>query len=693
LRTEQLSRRIADAPRGVVMALVALSVAISPGYVRHSASDGAALAPARDAGSFGQRDVAVLELTCRSGVFTAPCLQFTARVSEALASHPRVTGEVRSLVGERIVRAEHGVLRLDPLLPPPLAGEARLRVLAARVRADETRQRRFLAPDERATFVYAALEPGSSARDSSALVESIRTRLDPSPDLGLTLRGVGPDEPARGGLALAALAFALAAFALAPGSWRAALLASLGALAFTAFGHGLLGLVGESEGARVGFAPELLAASAFAAGLALMARARAEQRLERQLRASVAAALAAVGPALAVVALLCASGLAARLALAPPALGPRGLGAASGIAVGLVAYPLGIVLAGLLAWPQVLRGSRSKWGGRLARRVERACTRPKVVAVVAMAAVAITAGALALLRVEPGAAHLRTVVLDAGSDGGALEPAFLERVQGFQRELERGPGVVWSSSFVDAVAVPANRALHDGDPVFATVPLTREDVVQALHPWLQDDRAAPDLQVDAKRRRVAVDWLVVPNAAGPTPVFGRPLASTALALFLVGAIAAALLRSARGGALCALPAGIVSVVVFVLARTFVGGSGGAGVALAPLAAGVSAALGMQLLVRTRALLAERAQLEVALSLALRETGPAIASASLGSSALIALAGVGSGSDPAVVALACAVPALAAACALAIVPQLVRVTRGGFFTTRVILHSRVSQTQG
>jgi hypothetical protein len=692
LRIEQLSKRISDAPRGVVLALVALTLLISPGYVRHAAS-GAGLEPTRDRGSLVPRKVAVLELACHDGVFTASCLRFAARIGDALEHHAGVTGPVRSLARERAVRAEDGKLRLDSLLPRPLEDEPALRALAASVRSDAARFRRFVAPGERATFVYADLDPAESASDWSALAASLRARFDRAPDLAVTARGVGAEEPARGALGLVALVLALAALALAPGSWRVASLASLGALAFAAFGHGLLGLLDERDRALVGFAPELLAASAFATSLALIARARAEQRRERDLRVSVAAALTAIGPALAVAALLCASGLAALFACSPTALDPRRLSVAAGMAAGLVAYPLGVALAGLLLWPHVLSSAPTDLSGWLGKRVERGVARPRVAALVAAAVVALAALSLALLRVDPNRVELHTVVLDAGARGAALEPAFLERVESFQRELERRPGVLWSSSFVDAVVAPANRALHDGDPVFETVPPTREDVVLALQPWQRGDRAGVGQQLDAERRRVAVELLMAPAVAASAGAPVRPIAGLLLALVGVAAIGGRLLRSARGAALCALPAAGSALVVLALSRFFAGGVGSAGAALAPLATGIGAALGLQLLVRTRALLTERAQLEIALSLALRESAPAIASAGLAGSALVALAGALSEAAPALIALACALPSLAAASALAILPPLVRATRGGFYSTRPVLHSRVSETQG
>ena len=692
MRIEQLTRRIAAAPRGVVLALVALSVLISPGFTRVSRDAGDGLTAQRLQAPFAEREVAVFELSCADGVFSRPCLRLVAHVTEALEQNADVAGPIRSLANARVVRAQYRELRLEALGLHPVESDVGLRELHARVRADDMLMRRFVAPSGRATFVYAELAPGRSAREAQALDESIRARFDRSPDLGVTLLGVGPGKPAHGALLWAALTLAALSLALAPGGWRATALAGLGALALAAFGQALLGLLGEPGRALGGFVPELFAASALSTSFALIQRSRAEQRREPVTRASVATALAAVGPALAVGALLSVSGFAALLALAPGVPLARGLGAAAGMAAGLVAYPLGVVLAGLIAWPEVLARPPAELASALARRAEHCLVRPRLIACVAVLGIALAACALAALAPEPGATQLRTVVLDSGARGGALEPEFLERVAAFQREAAAKPGVVWSSSLVDTVLAPANRALHDGDALFATVPLTRTDVVRALRPWQREEPATLERQIDAERRRVAVELLVFPSVAASAPVATRALACTLLSIFLVGALGSAHLRSLRGGLLCALPAATTAVIVLGLASAQVGGLHGAGAALAPLAAAVSAGLGLQLLARLRALLEAGAQLGVALPLALRETGPALASAALASSALVAALGAVSSESVPSLSLACLAPLVAAAIPLAILPALVRASRGRFFAERVELRAGVSATE-
>lgn len=258
MRIEQLARRIVDAPRGVVAALVALSVLISPGFVRVSREAGGGLANHSSGGDFAGRDVAVLELTCRAGVFSVPCLRLVARVTQALEARAAVAGSVRSLATAERVRARSGELRLEFLAERPPESDTELRLLHARVRADDALMRRFVAPSGRSTFVYAELESGRSPREARALFASICANFDRPPDLGVTLVGVGQGRSVSGVLGLAAFALAALALALAPGGWRVAALAGLGALALAAFAHALLGLLGEPGRALASFAPELV---------------------------------------------------------------------------------------------------------------------------------------------------------------------------------------------------------------------------------------------------------------------------------------------------------------------------------------------------------------------------------------------------------------------------------------------------
>jgi hypothetical protein len=689
LRIDRLTRRLVSAPRFVVLGLVALSALISPGFVRVSPESASGLAPASGASSFAARDTAVFELSCREGVFSAHCARLVTELTHALERKSDVFASVRSLANARVVRAERGALRLEPLAATGADSADEPRLLQARVRADQALERRFVSSGERETFVFAELAPGRSASAARATLDPIRAELGNSADFGVTLIGDGPARSASALLVAASLALAALGFGLAPGGARAVALAGPGALALAAFAHALLGLLGDPARTLASFAPELWVASALASSFALIQRSRAEHRRERAPHISVASALAALGPDLACVALLAVVGLASLLALAPGSSRSLALGAAAGMAVALIAYPLGVALAGLVSWPGLLSRARGELASALVRRAEQVLIRPRAVVCGACAILVLGLCLLEALAPASRAVELRTVVLDSGAAGGALEPVFLERVAAYQREAASRPGVLWTSSLVDFALAPANRALHDGDPLFATVPLTRIDVERALEPWHGD--AGPTLAraLDDRGRRLAVELYVVPGLALGAPIPARSLASSLLSVVCVGLLGAAVLRSARGGLLCAAPALLSATLVLGLAGAFGGGLHGASASLAPLAAALSASLGLQLLVRVRALLELGSQLEVALSLALRDTGPSLASAALASSALIAALGA-SGSEPAVrVGLACLAPLVAAGSALALLPGSVRALRGRFFAEREPLRADVS----
>ncbi len=690
MRIEELARRLADTPRGVGIALVILTLLVSPGFVRVTGDVLPRALPSQ--GTFAGRDVAVLELGCADGVFTSSCLRLVTRVTQALEEHGDLVVDARSLASAQVVRVRNSQLRVEPLGARPPANEPELRALHARVRGDDALVQRFVAPDRPATFVYAELAGGRKATELRALVESIRAAFERPPKLRVTLVSVGSGEPAQAWLEWLAVASLALALLLAPGGLRAGLIAGVGAVAFAGFAHTLLGIFGGEIEARGRFVPGLLAASAFSTNLLLIARSRAERLRGSSPRTSAASALAAFGPSLAFGALVSLGGLAALLAFEPEVPLARGLAVASGLAVALVAYPLGIALLGLIAWPALLSHSVGEFASEVSRRVERAFVGTRSIAALAVVGVALVGGMLVALSPDPGARELRSVVLDSGEPGGALDPVFLERVAAFQRRVESRPEVLWSTSLVDTALAPANRALHDGDVLFATVPLTRTDVDRALRPWQREHRSLLARQIDRENRRVAVDLLIAPSLEVPAPAPARPIASALLTIGLVAVIGFALLGSARGGWICALHAAIVSAVLLGLSGALPDGLRGAGAAFAPISAAIGAGFGLLLLASIRERLEAGADLEIALSLALRETGPALSSAAFASTGCVLLVGAGSGTPTAFVILAGLGPLLAAACVLVVAKPLVRLARARFFSERVSHRPGVSERE-
>lgn len=682
MRFHGLATRLVAAPRGVVLALVATSALISPGFVRIT---GESVAPLADRDARGpiasERPTAILALGCSDGVFSQVCLRFVARVTQALELETAIAGNVRSLLNTRVVVRSGDELRLEPLSPRVPATESGLRALRERALADPAQAERFLAADGRTTFVYAELAPRLHTDEAHALATSLRQRFERAPGLTLAVKSVGEPASRTAEALFAALALAFVALALviAPGSWRASVLAGLSAGAFALFAHALFGLLDPSGRLHVSFAPEILAAVALSTSFALIQRTRAERRREPDERAALAAALAEIGPGIAIVAAIASTGFAAQLALAPELPLARGLAAACGLATGLVVYPLGITLAGLCLWSRVGTETAGELGSALGRRVEPVLVRPRLLACLALLAGALAVWVLPALSPAPEAARLRRVVLDSGRNGGALEPAFLEQVQAFQRAAERRPDVAWSSSLVETVVAPAYRALHDGEPAFSTVPPTRAEIARALRPWQRDERRALSRHVDDERRRVAVELFELPVRAVPVPLHAPALASIALSLLGVGALAAARLRSVNGGLICAAPGALASLAIVCLSSLSGARLEGSAAALAPLSAGVGAALALQLLIRVRALIGAQAEFEVALSLSLRDTGPSIASSAAGGAAAAAALGALSSAPALLVGLACLVPVFAAAAVFATLPAMARSVGGRFFS--------------
>src|SRR5262245_58677071 len=111
-----LARRIAAAPRAIVLGLVALTLALAPGAVRVRVA-----APSGD-----PPEPALFALSCESGVWSPECPAHVDALTRALGSAPLVA-RVDSLVTRRMVVAEAEGLALVPLVGglPATRGEAR----------------------------------------------------------------------------------------------------------------------------------------------------------------------------------------------------------------------------------------------------------------------------------------------------------------------------------------------------------------------------------------------------------------------------------------------------------------------------------------------------------------------------------------------------------------------------------------
>jgi len=756
-RFERLGRWIAAAPRAVLVALVVVTLAASPGVIQSDSSiwgsGGESLARARKADSLALDDVLLVELVCDEGLWSRDCLAAVASVTRTLAERRDLVARVDSLATRERVVWQDGRLALRPFLADLPGDPLALRRLRARAGADRALVRGVAASNERAALVQTKLVPGAPAREVAALVESLRSESLRTPSVSLTalsggLRARELELAARRDLsrttplALGGLALLVA---LATGSvWLGLGVAALAGAAL-AWSAGALALGGVAPGSAAAVLPCVVAATSAGSGLALLHRVTAERRAGRELTSAVTRALGAAGAPLAAAGGVTAVAFAA-LGLAASEARPLALAVAvaSGAAVASVALGLPAFLLVFARGGARRAEPTAPWAGFVDRslaRLDGASRAPRnalrIVGSLAFAALALLgvrmlrgdasaarfapaptpiSDALEPLARDFGGTALVRVVVDSGAAGGVSDPAFLERVRDLQRRALQLPGVGSTRSLVDAAVVPAMRASHDDDPVFAVIPPTREQVDEA---WALFAREAPERLrdgTDTERRRLAIDMLVDARdsdamaalerelGAWAAVSFGRaeslrieapelrsardgerllsraPLAASA-AVACVALFAALAFESLAAGALAALPAAAGGLAV-------IGGMGWLGLPLDPLTSALAAfaaagALGPALLylARVRELAAAGADLHVAVSIALRDVGRPIADGALASLSFFALLASAVPPLRAFGVLACAALAVSAAAVLIALPTCIRTARPRFLIER------------
>ena len=728
---EALGRRVAAAPRAVAAALLALCAVASPGVVR---LDLATPAPAPEG------DTLLGELTCDAGVWAAECVAQVDSLSRALLASGDLVESVESLTTRRRVVLDGRQLSLVPLVPERAIAALDLRRLQARAESDPAAVRGLVAANGRAALVQARLRAGAAARDVGALARALRSRFDRPPAFAL---GIASDAVAADALArqaqrgaphavLAILSGLALLAALAARSARIGLLfAALAGLALLT-GAGVFALARLPLGAGAALLPALAGSALAATGFALLHRARVEERAGAERGIAFGRALGATGPAVCVSALAGATGLAVLACAAEPA---RGLALAFALLLlaaaptGLVALPA-LVLADRRAQPP-LRASALGIAseGALAQLDLAARTRSprRALGWLALGLAVLAAGSgVRALRADPsertllggtrgaadaarlardfGGAALLRVELDSGVAGGALEPLFLERALEFEAACAREAGVGFARSLLDVAVLPAMRAEHGDDPVFAVVPPTRGQVEEALAPFGRE--------VDTERRHLAVDLLAdlrAPEDGGRLALalerhalasFGRPgvlrvpaalsargsaarrlrrgaLWGAIAAIAAVGAIAALALDSPLAGALACAPAAFASLAVLGVAGELGFALDPCASALPALVAGAAAAPAVTYLGRVRELCAAGAELGVAVSIALRDAGRPIFESAVASLACLALLASSAPALHAWSALACVGSAAGTATVLGLLPAWVRALRPGF----------------
>ena len=575
-RFERLGRRIAAAPRAVLLALAALTAAASPGVIRSDVQAPVAVAlasgsAASDADSLAFGETLLVELVCDAGLWSAECLASVSAVSRALADQSGSVAQVDSLSARSRVVLDGGRLALQALVAEVPDDPAALRRLRARAGADRPSLRGVAAANERAALIQAKLVPGASPREVHALVESLRAKFDRPPSVSLAAASRGQREhelelAARSDLAsvtpAALLGLALLA-ALAAGSVRTGI--TVGALAAAAlvWCAGALALGRVPLGAAAEILPSLVCASAAGIGFPLLQRISNEQRAGRELGPAVARALGATGAPLTAATLAGTVAFASFALASRPASRPFALASACGVGAALALVGTGLP-AGLLAFRRGGAGrpapvSSSPLGtlfdGALARldgalRAHRPARRWLVslgLAALALLGVRQLRGdagtgrfspahtpasdALDVLARDFGGTALLRVVVDSGAPGGAAEPLFLERVQDLERTAAEQPGVGSVRSLVDAAVVPTMRAEHDDDPGFAVVPPTRAEVESAFDLFARDAPERFRNGTDTERRHLAIDLVADARDVRAVAALRRQLEARAAVLF------------------------------------------------------------------------------------------------------------------------------------------------------------------
>ncbi len=551
-RFERLGRRIAAAPRAVVVALAALTAAASPGVIRSELQVPIAGSRARSAAPEGdplaRGETLLVELVCDPGLWSAGCLASVASVTRELSRRGDLIARVDSLSVRPQVVQEEGRLVLRALVPEVPDDPLALRRLRARASADRASLRGVGAANERAALIQAELAPGAPAREVHALVESLRAKFDRPPSIAFAIasseqRALELELAARADLSwvtpVALLGLALLG-AFAAGSVRVGIVVAALAAAALVWCAAALALARVSLGAAAAIVPCLVCASAAATGFSLLHRISSEQRAGRELCAAVARAFGAAGAPLTAAALAGGVAFASLALVARPEVRPLALASACGVGATLALVGLGVP-ALLLAFRRVaperadfsagalgalLDGALGRLDGAL-RASGRARAR-RVAVSLALALLALlgvrqlrgdasaihfspghtaASDGLDLLARDFGGTALLRVVVDSGAPGGAAEPLFLERVQDLERRAAEQPAVGSVRSLLDAAVLPAMRATHDDDPGFAVVPPTRAQVESAYDLLA---REAPERfrgGIDNARQKLAIDLI------------------------------------------------------------------------------------------------------------------------------------------------------------------------------------------
>lgn len=530
LKVPPLARRVVSwiqsYPRRWAVLMIALLVALSPGLGRVRADfthrgffyDSDPLLQAFDAfeRQFGNDDRVIVALHSPSGIFDVDSAKLLGELTEKMWLVPEVI-RVDSLANYNWVHADGDELIVEPFLPDDAPLTAPL--LAARKKialAHEVLPRYLISPDGRTALIHAAIKPGLEAPpDAPKIVGAVRKLtkgmmrtdhtvfLSGGPTINVAFKEASEIDvrslyPLVLLMVILLLAVTLRSLSGVLLSLVVVFLSTLGAMSFAGWT--------SIEMTNITLVlPQILVAIgvADAVHIIVVYRRSRQHGLDRQ-AATEYSLLKNFMPTVITTLTTSAGFLSFTTADLKPVAGLGVLAAFGTVLAWLLTYfllgpllyllPLKVREAPEKAIEGRVRRSRA-FVGLLAR------ARPLVV--LGFAALSVGAAVLAarvtvnsdpfkyfqegywmrvandFIEAEVGGARSVEVVVDAGSEEGIKDPAFMKKVAEFQGWIDTLPGITKTVSIVD-VLKQTHRSLHGDDPAYYQLPDSREALSQEL---------------------------------------------------------------------------------------------------------------------------------------------------------------------------------------------------------------------
>lgn len=464
---------------------------------------------------FGNDDVAVIAIHGRKGVFTPETANVVQQVSARMWKIPEVI-RVESLATFPWVHAENDDIKVEPLLPENPTPE----VLAAREKvalAHDVVPGYLVSRDGKTALVFARIKPGLDRPSDSPLVYHSMEKLakefedadhklyvSGSPAVIASFAEVAGQDTAR--VFALALLVAIAALFYALRTVTGVVLPLVSIILCVVAIYGVAGWTGTTLNNMAAIIPSIMLAICIGDSVHILVSFNRERRTGTERREAVRRALSENMLATFLTALTTAL---AFLSFTSVAVRPIvGLGYLMFFGVLFAWLQTYLLLGGMLAVlpsrvrPRAVEGQERMARERAQRYVEwtmrhrRAIVGAGIAVTVACAVVAagtevnsdpfkyfapgvpVRAANEFIERAVGGARGLE-VIVSAGKEDAIKEPAFLEKVDAFQKWIEKQEGVTRVVSVLDALKA-THRALNGDKPEFYRIPETREAVAQEL---------------------------------------------------------------------------------------------------------------------------------------------------------------------------------------------------------------------